>query len=67
MEYRVEGRRSVGIPRTWLESIEEIEKECYVEEVQPYRKTDYNLIIYIYMLINIIVYVSTAVICNKTY
>ena len=56
MEYRGEGRRSVGRPRkTWLESVEvdmaelEIDKECecYEEEVQPYRKTDYKPIIYI--------------------
>ena len=58
MEYRVEGRRPVGRPRkTWLESVEadmdelEIDKkmkkecECYEEEVQPYRKTDYKPII----------------------
>ena len=44
MEYRVEGRRLVGRPRkTWLESVE---CECYEEEVQPYRKTDYKPIIY---------------------
>ena len=61
MEYRVEGRRPVGRPRqTWLESVDadmaelEIDKEdvhdrseCYKEEVQPYRKTDYNPIIHI--------------------
>ena len=27
-----------------------MEKECYEEEVQPYRKTDYKPIIYIYMI-----------------
>ena len=27
----------------------EKECECYEEEVQPYRKTDYNPIIYIYI------------------
>ena len=53
MEYRVKDRRPVGRPRkTWLESVEadmaEMEKECecYEEEVQPYRKTDYKPIIY---------------------
>ena len=59
--YRVEGRRLVGRPRTWLESVEaniaelEIDKEDVHnrkkwrrnEEVQPYRKTDYKPIIYI--------------------
>ena len=59
MEYRVEERRPVGRPRrTWLESVEvdiaelEIDKDdvhdrkkCHEEEVQPYRKTDYNPII----------------------
>ena len=44
--YRVEGRRPVGRPRrTWLESV-----EVYEEEVQPYWKTDYKLIIYIYII-----------------
>ena len=57
MEYRVEGRRPVGRPRrTWLESVGadmamiEVygkECECYEEEAQPYRKTDYKPIIYI--------------------
>ena len=63
MEYRVEGRRQVGRPMSYLESMEadmaelldrqricarqeEMEKECYDEEVQPYRKTDYKPIIY---------------------
>ena len=43
MEYRVQGRRSVGRPRrTWLESVEEdMEKECYEEKVHPHRKTKY--------------------------
>ena len=51
---------AIGRPRrTWLESVEadmteieinkEMEKECYEEEVQPYRKTDYKPIIYIYI------------------
>ena len=59
MEYRVEGRRPIGGPRrTWLESVEgdmaeleidkeEMEKECYEEKVQHYRKTYYKSIIYI--------------------
>ena len=38
MEYRV------GRPRQ-----KEMEKECYEEEVQPYRKVDYKPIIYIYI------------------
>ena len=53
MEYRVVGSRPLGRPRrTWLESVEanmqeleinreDMEKECYEEEVQPYRKTNY--------------------------
>ena len=62
MEFRVEGRRPVGRPRsTWLESVEtdmaelEIDKEDvhYEEEVQPYRKTDNEPIIYIYIYIYI--------------
>ena len=63
MEYRVGGRRLVGRSRKpWLESVKadmaelEIDKEdvhdrskceCYEEEVQPYRKTDYKPLIYI--------------------
>ena len=50
--YRVESRSLVGRPRkTLLESVEadmaelEIDKK---EEVQPYRKTDYKLIIDIF-------------------
>ena len=59
MEFRVERRRPVGIPRPWLESVEadmteleidkDMEKECYDEEVQPYRKTDYKTIIIVYI------------------
>ena len=60
MEFRVEGRRPVGIPkRTWLESVEadmaelEIDKEDVhdrnkwggQEVVQPHRKMDYKPII----------------------
>ena len=62
MEYRVEGRRTVVRPKkTRLESVEadmaehEIHKEdvhdrrnVNEEEVQPYQKTDYKPIIYIY-------------------
>ena len=29
-----------------------MEKECYEEEVQPYRKMDYKPIIYIYIIYN---------------
>ena len=53
MEYRVEGRRPVGRPRkTWLESVEVdmAELEIDKEEVQPYRKTNYKPIIYMYLL-----------------
>ena len=56
MEFRrVEDRRQVGRPRTWLESEEanmaELEKmymterkkkECYKEEVQPHQKRTIN-------------------------
>ena len=56
MEFKVEGRRPVGRPRrTWLESVEvdmqslrsTMERACYEEKVQPYRKMDYKPIIII--------------------
>ena len=52
MEIRVDGRRPVK-RKTWLENLEanmselEMETECYEEEVQLYRKTDYKPIIII--------------------
>ena len=46
MEYRIEGKIPVGRPRRIsLESVEADMAECYEEEVQPYRKTDYKPII----------------------
>ena len=47
-----------GYGRTWdwqrrCSWQKEMKKECYEEEVQPYRKTDYKPIIYIYTYITI--------------
>ena len=58
MEFRVEGRRprtwlesveadmaELEIDKEDVHGKEEMEKECYEEEVQSYRKTDYKPII----------------------
>ena len=54
MEIRVKGKRPVGRPiKTWLENVEaymaeleiDMKTECYEEEDQPYRKTEYKSII----------------------
>ena len=41
----------------------EMEKECYEEEVQPYRKTDYKPIIYIYIYSVVNVYLDHLKLC----